>query len=241
MFIPAIDLKGGQVVQLVQGRRLALASDDIDAWVRRFAHYPRVQLIDLDGALETGANDAIVRRICAELPCRVGGGVRTIALAEALVAAGAREVIVSSALFKAGRVDLAFARALADAVGIDRIIAAVDSAGGKVVIRGWTEATELTAVEAVRELEPYCAGFLYTHVDTEGLMQGIDMAAVQAVRAATARPLTAAGGIRSREEILALDALGIDAVVGMAVYTGALSLDDPALQPSAPAPAVPRS
>jgi phosphoribosylformimino-5-aminoimidazole carboxamide ribotide isomerase len=232
MFIPAIDLKGGQVVQLVQGKRLALASDDIDAWVRTFAHYPRVQLIDLDGALETGANDAIVRRICAQLPCRVGGGVRTIARARGLVDAGAREVIVSSALFKDGQVDLAFARQLAEAIGIERITAAVDSAGGKVVIRGWTEATQLTAVEAVRALEPYCAGFLYTHVDTEGLMQGIDMNAVHAVRAATAKPLTAAGGIRSREEILALDALGIDAVVGMAVYTGTLSLDDPALQPA---------
>jgi phosphoribosylformimino-5-aminoimidazole carboxamide ribotide isomerase len=234
MFIPAIDLKGGQVVQLVQGKRLALASDDIDAWVRKFAHYPRVQLIDLDGALETGANDAIVRRICAQLPCRVGGGVRTIDRARALVDAGAREVIVSSALFRDGQVDLAFARALAEAVGIERITAAVDSAGGRVVIRGWTEATQLTAVEAVRALEPFCGGFLYTHVDTEGLMQGIDMDAVRAVRAATGKPLTAAGGIRSREEILALDALGIDAVVGMAVYTGALSLGDPALQPAMP-------
>jgi phosphoribosylformimino-5-aminoimidazole carboxamide ribotide isomerase len=234
MFIPAIDLKGGQVVQLVQGKRLALASDDIDAWVRKFAGYPKVQLIDLDGALETGANDAIVRRICAQLPCRVGGGVRTLARAAALVDAGAREVIVSSALFKDGLVDLAFAEALAADIGVERIVAAVDSAGGKVVIRGWTEATHLTAVEAVRALEPFCAGFLYTHVDTEGLMQGIDMDAVRAVRAATAKPLTAAGGIRTREEILALDALGIDAVVGMAVYTGALSLDDPALQPAMP-------
>jgi phosphoribosylformimino-5-aminoimidazole carboxamide ribotide isomerase len=234
MFIPAIDLKGGQVVQLVQGKRLALASDDIDAWVRRFAHYPRVQLIDHDGALETGLNDAIVRRICAELPCRVGGGVRTVERARALVDAGAQQVIVSSALFRNGRVDLAFAKQLASAIGIERVIAAVDSAGGKVVIRGWTEATTLTAVEAVRELEPFCAGFLYTHVDTEGLMQGIDMDAVRAVRAATAKSLTAAGGIRTREEILALDALGIDAVVGMAVYTGALSLDDPALQPAMP-------
>lgn len=234
MFIPAIDLKGGQVVQLVQGKRLALASDDIDAWVRRFARYPCVQLIDLDGALETGLNDAIVRHICAQLPCRVGGGVRTVERARALVEAGAQQVIVSSALFRNGRVDLAFAEQLVASIGIDRVIAAVDSAGGKVVIRGWTEATTLTAVEAVRELEPFCMGFLYTHVDTEGLMQGIDMDAVRAVRAATAKSLTAAGGIRTRDEILALDALGIDAVVGMAVYTGALSLDDPALQPSMP-------
>ena len=227
MFIPAIDLKGGQVVQLVQGKRLALASDDIDAWVRKFAHYARVQLIDLDGALETGANDAIVRRICAQLPCRVGGGVRTVARAQALIAAGAQQVIVSSALFKDGHVDLAFARALADAVGIDRVIAAVDSAGGKVVIRGWTESTALTAVEAVAELEPFCGGFLYTHVDTEGLMGGTNMEAISSVRQATTRRVTAAGGITTQQEIDELEALGVDAVVGMAIYTGKLAIPEP--------------
>ena len=147
--------------------------------------------------------------------------------AVSLVDAGAREVIVSSALFRAGRLDLDFARQLSHAVGVSRVIAAVDSAGGKVVIRGWTEATAISAVEAVEALEPYCAGFLYTHVETEGLMRGIDMAAVEAVRAATNKPLTAAGGITSREEVLALDAIGVDAVIGMAMYTGTLSLDDP--------------
>jgi phosphoribosylformimino-5-aminoimidazole carboxamide ribotide isomerase len=231
MFIPAIDLKGGQVVQLIQGKRLAIASDDVFAWVERFAKYPKVQVIDLDGALESGANDALVRRICASLPCRVGGGIRTIERAEALLAAGARQVIVSSALFRAGQVDIDFARALAERVGRERVIAAVDSFGGKVVIRGWTEATACTAVEAARTLAPFCGEFLYTHVDTEGLMRGIDMAAVKAVRNASDLPLTAAGGITTREEILALDAIGVDAVVGMAVYTGTLSLDDDALRP----------
>jgi phosphoribosylformimino-5-aminoimidazole carboxamide ribotide isomerase len=231
MFIPAIDLKGGQVVQLVQGKRLALASDDVFAWVDRFAKYPKVQVIDLDGALESGANDALVQRICQHLPCRVGGGIRTIERAEAVLGAGARQVIVSSALFRDGQVDVAFARALADRVGRERVIAAVDSFAGRVVIRGWTETTACTAVEAARTLAPFCSELLYTHVDTEGLMRGIDMAAVKAVREATDLPLTAAGGITTREEILALDAMGIDAVVGMAVYTGTLSLDDEALQP----------
>lgn len=235
MLIPSIDLKGGQVVQLVQGSRLALASDDVFSWVRKFERYPKVQLIDLDGALESGANDFLVRRICKHLPCRVGGGIRTIARAQDVLAAGATHVIVSSSLFKDGQLDLKFAQGLADAVGTDRVIAAVDSLGGKVVIRGWREATQLSAAEAAKALEPYCAEFLYTHVDTEGLMKGIDMAAVQAVRAATTRHLTAAGGITTREEILALESLGIDAVVGMAIYTGTLSLDDPALQPPAPA------
>jgi phosphoribosylformimino-5-aminoimidazole carboxamide ribotide isomerase len=236
MFIPAIDLKDGQVVQLVQGKRLALASDDVFAWVNRFAKYPKVQLIDLDGALESGANDLLVRRICKHLPCRVGGGIRTLSRAEAVLAAGATHVIVSSALFRGGQVNLEFARTLAERVGADRVIAAVDSLGGKVVIRGWTEATSCTAVEAAQRLAPYCGELLYTHVDTEGLMGGIDMAAVEAVRRATDRPLTAAGGITTREEILALDAMGVDAVVGMAVYTGTLSLDDEALQPRPPRP-----
>jgi phosphoribosylformimino-5-aminoimidazole carboxamide ribotide isomerase len=227
MLIPSIDLKGGQVVQLVQGKRLALATDDVFAWVRKFSGYGKVQLIDLDGAMESGENDFLVRRICQQLPCRVGGGVRSVERARQLLDAGAQAVIVSSALFPKGEPDLSFAAALADAVGPERVIAAVDSLGGRVVVRGWTEPTHVTAVDAVKALEPYCHEFLYTHVDTEGLMGGIDMAAVQAVRAATSRRLTAAGGITTQAEIDALDALGIDAVVGMAIYTGALELPKP--------------
>src|SRR5262249_27119590 len=190
MLIPSIDLKDGQVVQLVQGKRLAMASDDVFAWVRKFERYPKVQVIDLDGAMESGANEFLVRRICKHLPARVGGGIRSIERARAVLNAGATHIIVSSALFRDGQLDLAFAKRLAMAVGINRVIAAVDSFEGKVVIRGWTESTALTAAEAARALEPFCAEFLYTHVDTEGLMRGIDMTAVQTVRAATARPLT---------------------------------------------------
>jgi phosphoribosylformimino-5-aminoimidazole carboxamide ribotide isomerase len=227
MLIPSIDLKGGQVVQLVQGRRLALATDDVFAWVERFRGFPKVQLIDLDGAMESGANDFLVRRICHELPCRVGGGVRTVERALQLVDAGARAVIVSSALFRDGRPDLGFAERLARAVGVERVIAAVDSSNGRVVVRGWTEATSTTAVEAARAFVPYCGEFLYTHVDTEGLMGGIPMEAVREVRAATTRRLVAAGGITTREEIDALDAMGVDAVVGMAIYTGRLAVKAP--------------
>jgi phosphoribosylformimino-5-aminoimidazole carboxamide ribotide isomerase len=224
MLIPAIDLKGGRVVQLVQGQKLALATDDLEGWMAKFASYPRVQVIDLDGALESGENAALVARICGTLPCRVGGGIRTLARAQAVLALGAHAVIVSSALFRDGRPDLAFAAALADTVGPEHVIAAIDSKGGRVVIRGWTEATEMDAADAARALEPYCAEFLYTHVDTEGLMQGIPMDAVARVRAATTRRLTAAGGITTQDEIDALDAMGVDSVVGMAVYTGRLQL-----------------
>jgi phosphoribosylformimino-5-aminoimidazole carboxamide ribotide isomerase len=227
MLIPSIDLKNGKVVQLVQGERLAIESEDLDGWVGRFSRYTKVQLIDLDAALGSGTNDALVRRVASQLPCRVGGGIRSLDRAREVIGYGARAVIVSSALFRDGRPDVAFARSLADAVGAERVIAAVDSKGGRVVIRGWTEPVDVTAVEAVRVLEPYCGEFLYTHVDREGLMGGTDMAAVQQVAAATSRRVTAAGGITTRREIDTLDAAGIDAVVGMAVYTGTLALDDP--------------
>lgn len=224
MLIPAIDLKGGQVVQLVQGRDLALASDDLDGWIAKFSKFPVTQVIDLDGAMETGGNLELVRYICSKLTCRVGGGIRTPEKARALLEAGATATIVSSALFSKGQPDPDAARLFASAIGADRLLAAVDSLNGRVVVRGWTEATGATAVEAVKVLEPYCSGFLYTHVDTEGLMKGIDLDAVKAVRAATDKSLTAAGGITTQAEIDTLHALGIDAVVGMAVYTGALRL-----------------
>jgi phosphoribosylformimino-5-aminoimidazole carboxamide ribotide isomerase len=227
MLIPSIDLKDGQVVQLVQGRDVALASDDVFAWVKRFEGFPKVQLIDLDGALETGANDFLVRRICRALPCRVGGGIRSVERAKAVLAAGAQAVIVGSSLFKDGAPNLEFGRHLSEALGIERIIAAVDSYHGQVVIKGWRESTGMKTVDAVRALEPFCGEFLYTHVDTEGLMQGTNLEAIRSVRNATSRRVTAAGGITTQDEIDALDAMRVDAVVGMAIYTGMLKVTAP--------------
>jgi phosphoribosylformimino-5-aminoimidazole carboxamide ribotide isomerase len=225
MLIPSIDLQNGHVVQLVQGERLAIEAPDPEPWIQRFSRFPRVQLIDLDAARGRGDNSAMVASICRRLPCRVGGGIRSIERAQEVLASGAHAVIASSALFRDGRVDIAFARALSTAIGADNVIAAVDSRGGFVAIHGWKTILQVTAVDAVEALEPYCSEFLYTHVDKEGMMQGTDMAAIMAVRAATTRRLTAAGGITTWEEIDALDAAGVDAVVGMAVYTGQLPLE----------------
>ena len=225
MLIPSIDLQNGHVVQLVQGERLAIEAPDPEPWILRFSRFPRVQLIDLDAARGRGDNSGMVASICRRLPCRVGGGIRSIGRATEVLAAGADAVIVSSALFRDGRVDIDFARSLAGALGADKVIAAVDSRSGFVAIHGWKTILPVTAVDAVRALEPYCGEFLYTHVDKEGLMQGTDMDAIMAVRAATTRRLTAAGGITTWEDIDALDAAGIDAVVGMAVYTGQLPLE----------------
>ncbi len=232
MLIPSIDLRKGKVVQLIQGETLAIESSDLDGWIERFARFPAVQLIDLDAAMSIGTNDELVRQIATRLPCRVGGGVRSVGRAEELLAAGAKAVIVGSAFFdirrsaeEGGVVKHDFARALADAVGMQHVIGAVDAKGGRVVIHGWKTALPITAVQAVKALEPYCGEFLYTHVDKEGMMQGTDMDAVRAVAEATSSKVTAAGGITTREEIDALHALGIDAVVGMAIYTGALDLE----------------
>ena len=226
MLIPAIDLQDGAVVQLIQGERLALRDEDVFRWVGRFEHFPKVQVIDLDAAMGIGDNVALVRQIAGRLACRVGGGIRSIARAEDLLAAGAQQIIAGSALFKGGRPDLVFARRLADAVGLERVIAAVDSRDGKVVVHGWKTPLPLATLDAIRALEPFCGEFLYTHVDAEGLMQGTNLDAILAVRQATSRRLTAAGGISTREEVDTLHKSGIDAVVGMAVYTGKLSLGE---------------
>ena len=220
MLIPAIDLKDGAVVQLVQGERLAIRDDDVFRWVKRFENCPKVQVIDLDAAMGSGDNLTLVRQIAGSLSCRVGGGVRTIERAQDLLAAGAQQVIAGSSLFRDGRPDLTFAKALAAAIGAERTIAAVDSRGGQVVIHGWKTPLPLSAVEAVHALEPFCGEFLYTHVDKEGLMEGTNLDAILEVRRATSRRLTAAGGITSQEEIDFLHAHGVDAVVGMALYTG---------------------
>jgi phosphoribosylformimino-5-aminoimidazole carboxamide ribotide isomerase len=224
MLIPSIDLQGGAVVQLVQGERLAIRDEDVFRWVRRFERFPKVQVIDLDAAMGAGDNLAIVRQIAPALSCRVGGGIRTVDRARDVLAAGAKQIIVGSSLFRNGVPDLEFAARLADAVGSAQVIAAVDSKGGQVVIHGWKTPLPISAVDAVRAFEPYCEEFLYTHVDAEGLMGGTSRTAIRAVRDATARRLTAAGGITTQEEIDDLDALGVDSVVGMAIYTGKLQI-----------------
>jgi len=222
MLIPSIDLKGGAVVQLIQGEQLAIRDDDVFAWVRRFERYPKVQVIDLDAAMGAGDNLELVQTIAGRLSCRVGGGIRTVERARLVLEAGAGQVIAGSALFKDGRPDLSFAGALADAVGPERIICAVDARGGRVVVHGWKTALAITPEEAVGVLEPFCGEFLYTNVDREGLMQGADLASIFALQRRTSRRITAAGGISSRAEIDELDRAGIDAVVGMALYTGLL-------------------
>jgi len=222
VLIPSIDLMGGKIVQLVQGRRKALEFDDFGGWVQRFSKYPLIQLIDLDAAIGTGNNFELVAEFARQLPCQVGGGIRSASAAEAALAAGAQRVIIGSALFSQDKLDEHFARTLAAAVGSGRLVFALDAIGGQVAIHGWRTVTHVSPLEMIRALEPFCAGFLYTHVETEGLLQGFPQDVIRPLRAATSRQMIAAGGIRSQEEIDALHTIGVDSVVGMAIYQGLL-------------------
>lgn len=224
MLIPSIDLQGGRIVQLVQGERLAIETDDFDGWIARFSRFSKVQLIDLDAAKREGDNSAVVADICARLPCRVGGGIRTIERGACVLAAGARKVIYGSSLFAKGTVNVEFAATLATAIPSQQLIAAVDARGGRVAIDGWRTQLDVTPVEAVQLLEPYFGEFLFTDADVEGLMQGPNRAAIQAVRDATSRQVTAAGGVTTEEDVAWLDSIGVDAVAGMAIYTGRLKI-----------------
>jgi phosphoribosylformimino-5-aminoimidazole carboxamide ribotide isomerase len=222
----------GRIVQLVQGETLKLAFDDFEYWIERFSSYPLVQLIDLDAAMRQGDNRVLVAQICKRLPCQVGGGLKTADDAKALLDAGAKRVIFGSSLFGAQTegepkrrhklIRLEFAESLKRQVGEEALCFSVDTKAGRVAVRGWKDSVDLTPEEAVTWLEDCCSAFLYTHVDTEGTMQGFPQDVAAILRACTAKQLIVAGGIKEQSEIDALDAMGVDCVAGMAVYSGIL-------------------
>jgi phosphoribosylformimino-5-aminoimidazole carboxamide ribotide isomerase len=216
---------GGRIVQLVQGEKLRLAFDDFEYWIEKFSKFPLVQLIDLDAAMRQGDNSAIVAQIAKRLPVQAGGGIHSIGRARQVLDAGAKRVIIGSALFsEAGTVNTEFASRLAAAIGADRIVAGIDTKNGRIAVKGWKAQVALTPDEAIPQLEPHAAAFLYTHVDGEGLLQGFPIETAARLRKLTQRQLIVAGGIRSQQEVDALDSLGADAVVGMAVYTELLAV-----------------
>ena len=224
--IPCIDLMGGKVVQLVRGREKALEAESPEAMLERFRRFPVVQVIDLDQALGQGSNLPIVRRVAGQARTWVGGGVRTTASARDMINSGAERVIVGTSAFRPDGPDFAFLRCLAGEIGANRVILSLDSMKGRVVVKGWREATNLQAEHVIAELEPYCGSFLCTYVDNEGTMQGTDLDWYRRLRAATGHEITAAGGIASLAEVEALLGMGVHAALGMAVYSNRLSLDD---------------
>ena len=226
MIIPCIDLMDGKVVQLVQGREKALEGGSPLEMLERFSAFPEIQVIDLDAALGRGSNDAIVEFLARRAATRVGGGVRTVERARALAGYGARKVIVGTAAFDTNGVNERFLEALRTAIGRDRVLVALDSKDGRIVVKGWRESTALSAEEVLGRLEPYCSGFLCTYVDKEGMLEGTDLEWFRRLRAATTLELTAAGGITTLEEIRELARLGIHSALGMAIYTGRLNLGE---------------
>jgi phosphoribosylformimino-5-aminoimidazole carboxamide ribotide isomerase len=227
MIIPCIDLQGGKAVQLVRGRRLALAVDDVLGLLDRFRSYPVLNVIDLDAALRRGSNGRRIKQICAKanMEVCVGGGVCTVARAVKLLRWGAGKVIVGSATFHDGEINTPFLAQLAKRAKRKNVILALDAEGGRIVVHGWRERLKLRPEEVMPQLEPFCAGFLCTFVDNEGTMKGTNLAWFRSLRRATKLPVTAAGGIRSMREVNALEKLGMDAAVGMAIYTGKLAAD----------------
>jgi len=214
----------GKVVQLVQGREKALEGDSPEAMLAKFSAFPQIQVIDLDAAIGKGANDGLVEMLASKATIRAGGGVRTVERAEALLDQGAFKVIVGTAAFGPAGPNQGFLKNLIDAVGRDRVILALDSKDGRIVVKGWREATNFKAEDVIRQLEQYCSGFLCTYVDKEGMMQGTDLDWFRRLRAATDLEITAAGGITTLEDIRALDGMRIHCAVGMAIYTGKLDL-----------------
>ncbi|MCU1299575.1 MAG: 1-(5-phosphoribosyl)-5-[(5-phosphoribosylamino)methylideneamino] imidazole-4-carboxamide isomerase [Acidobacteriaceae bacterium] len=225
MLIPSIDLMGGKIVQLIQGKKKALEFNNFEEWIERFSNFSMVQLIDLDAAIGSGDNRDILQQFLKRLPCQVGGGIGSIQIAQQILGLGARRVILGSSLVRDGKINAEFAEEASTALDADKLVFAVDAKGGKVAIHGWRELTAISPVEMVRSLERWCEAFLYTHIDTEGMMRGIPKDIVRSLREATSKQLIVAGGISTNEEIEELDKIGADGVVGMALYLGKLDIE----------------
>ena len=228
MLIPCIDLQGGQAVQLVQGRRRELTVEDVFSLLAKFQRYAWLHLIDLDAAMGKAANGALIHELCVRarklygMKVRVGGGIRSVTRAVAISAWGADQIIIGSAAFREGKVNLRFLRQLVKKVDRLRVVVALDTAKGRIVTHGWRRKVPLRAEDVMPVLERFCSAFLCTDVDREGTMAGANLEWFRKLRQATALPVIAAGGIKTRREVLALEKIGMDAAVGMAVYKNRL-------------------
>jgi phosphoribosyl-AMP cyclohydrolase / phosphoribosyl-ATP pyrophosphohydrolase len=214
MIIPSIDLMDGKVVQLEKGKNKVFESEDVEKFVNKFRTFPKVNVIDLDSAMDKGSNKELIKKLCGKLKCNVGGGIRTKELALEYLRAGAKKIIIGT---------LATPEFLKD-LPRHRVIVALDVKEGKIAVEGWQKSVEGKVAEKIKELEKYCSAFLVTNVDVEGLCEGSNLEFIKNLQGLTKRKIIVAGGISNYEEIKAIDSYGFDQVLGMALYTEKINL-----------------
>ena len=217
MIIPSIDLRDGQAVQLIGGETPCLEAGDPIAIAEQFRLAGEIAVVDLDAALGEGDNRAVISALCKVARCRVGGGIRDYDAARFYLDAGATGLVLGTAAEPK----------LLSRLPKDRVVVALDAKHGEVVVEGWRKGTGLDVIDRIRELKSYCAGFLVTFVEREGRMAGTDLERARTiVEAAAPSRVTIAGGVTTPQEIAELDAIGADAQVGMALYTGRMKLGE---------------
>jgi phosphoribosylformimino-5-aminoimidazole carboxamide ribotide isomerase len=220
MLIPSIDLMGGKIVQVGTGDNPEMALAEFEPWIKKFEKFPLVHLVDLDAAMQQGLNRKLLSSLTQRLTCQVGGGVSSVEIAREILAAGAKRVVVGSALVSNEKINVEFAKKLADEIGPEKLVFSVDTRHGLLAVSGWRKTVPISAEDAIRALEPYCKAFLHTHVDSEGTMGGFPIAEARDLAKITKRSLMVGGGIRSLDEVAELDSMGVDAIIGMAIYSG---------------------
>ncbi|MCY3410775.1 MAG: phosphoribosyl-ATP diphosphatase [Candidatus Heimdallarchaeota archaeon] len=220
MIIPSIDLLDGKAVQLVQGKQKVLERSDIENLARYFNLFGEIAVIDLNGSFGNGNNENLIRKIANIADIRVGGGIRSEQKANNILQLGPKKIIIGT-------------QANADFLqnfNPDRVIAAIDSKDGEIVDDGWRNSTKVQTIEKIEEIESYCSEFLYTDVNKEGMLQGINKQLASSINSATSNQITYAGGITSIEDIKFLNQEGMHAQIGMAIYTDEIRLESALLE-----------
>lgn len=218
MLIPSIDLLDGKAVQLEQGNpdRKIVEDEDVFGLLERFSLYGEVAIIDLDAALGRGSNKELIKQLIKKYPCRVGGGIRDYDTAREYLSAGAKKVILGTSCRSN------FVKKLPSS----QLIFAIDAKGDDWVTHGWQSTDTVKVLDLIEEIQSNCSEFLYTQVQKEGMLGGIDEARIKEVVKTSKIPVTVAGGITTLEDIQFINKLGSNSQIGMSVYTGRLKLDD---------------
>ncbi len=216
MIIPSIDIMDGKAVQLKQGKEKVLERENVFELAEYFGRFGELAVIDLDAAMGKGDNFELIKKLCKIADCRVGGGIRTAEKAKELICAGAKKIIIGT------KADEEFLSQLPK----DKVLVAIDSNKGKVVTEGWKKKSDNTPEQLVKKFDDMCAGYLFTIVEKEGMMQGTDLEAFKRIRKLTSKELVAAGGISSIQEIQELDKINASCQLGMCIYTGKVDLAD---------------